>query len=86
MSKNWYPMINYDLCAQCGACVDMCKHGVYNKDKAPQPVVIYPEGCIEGCKGCGNLCPNGAIEYFGDVSEACDCGGSCGCSCGENCG
>lgn len=93
MSKGWYPVINYELCAECGGCVDMCKHGVYNKAKAPRPVVVYPEGCVQGCRGCGNNCPNGAIEYFGDTNsadtESCGCGcesgpaEGCGCGGGE---
>jgi NAD-dependent dihydropyrimidine dehydrogenase PreA subunit len=82
MSKSWYPVINYELCAQCGACVEKCSHGVYNKAKAPRPVVVFPEGCVQGCHGCGNLCPNGAIEYFGDIKEA-DME-SCGCGCGSD--
>lgn len=77
MSKSWYPMINYELCTQCGTCVDNCTHGVYNKEKAPRTVVVLPEGCIEGCKGCGNLCPNEAIEYFGDSKPVCEAGGCC---------
>lgn len=83
MSKNWYPVIDYPECAECGSCVDMCKHGVYDKSKAPSPVVVFPEGCIEGCKGCGSLCPNEARQYVGDRKsvEDCDCsctGGCCG--------
>lgn len=81
MAKAWYPMINYELCAECGTCVDKCTHSVYNKEKHPRPVVIFPEGCVQGCKGCGSICPSGAIEYFGDTTvpagEACDCGCSC---------
>jgi NAD-dependent dihydropyrimidine dehydrogenase PreA subunit len=83
MSKTWYPMINSEKCAECGACVEKCTHGVYNKEKAPRPVVVYPEGCVQGCKGCGNLCPNGAIEYFGDAAPAaaeCGCNPGCGCN------
>lgn len=26
---HWNPSINYDLCQQCGVCVDFFKHGVY---------------------------------------------------------
>lgn len=77
MSKTWYPMINYELCTECGTCVNKCTHGVYNKEKAPRPVVVLPEGCVQGCKGCGNLCPNGAIEYFGDSKVECEAGGCC---------
>lgn len=76
MSATWYPVINYELCTECGTCVNKCTHGVYNKEKAPRPVVVMPEGCIQGCHGCGNLCPNGAIEYFGEIT-ATGCEGGC---------
>lgn len=83
MSKLWYPVINESECISCGACVEKCGHGVYDKPQAPKPVVIFPEGCVDGCHGCGNLCPSQAIRYFGDSintsSFDCSCeGGSCG--------
>ena len=83
MSKTWYPVIDNENCIECGACTDKCKNGVYDLKKAPAPVVIFTEGCIQGCHGCGNLCPSGAITYFGEQGEkGDDCG--CGCSCGDN--
>ena len=66
MSKKWYPVIDYLECAECGACVEMCEHGVYDESKIPSPIVVNGEGCIEGCHGCGNICPNGAIKYVGE--------------------
>ena len=91
MSKTWYPMINYENCIECGACVEHCTHGVYNKEKAPRPVVAFQEGCIQGCTGCKRTCPSEAIAYFGaeDVGEgnreACCCQNSSkghdGCDC-----
>lgn len=86
MAKNWYPIINYDNCIECGACVEKCKHGVYEKD-GDRPVVVYPEGCVEGCHGCQNLCPAEAITYYGEVDECqsgackagCNCDGGCDC-------
>lgn len=87
MSKKWYPVINYENCSECGACIDQCSHGVYDLEKTPMPIVAYGEGCIQGCHGCGNLCPSGAITYVGentdwtppngDNSKTCDCGGNC---------
>lgn len=80
MSKTWYPVINYERCTECGKCVEMCKHGVYNKTKAPRPVVVFTVGCVQGCHGCGKRCPNDAIEYVGDVDPqnptviSCNCG------------
>lgn len=83
MSKTWYPVIDYEKCIECGACNKMCKHGVYDKKKAPTPVVIKPEGCIQNCHGCGNLCPTKAISYVGDKKSNEDlC--SCGCSCDDD--
>ncbi len=79
MSKTWYPVIDYEKCIECGACIDKCKKGVYNLDKAPTPVVVSPEGCAHGCHGCGNLCPTEAISYVGENSKE---GGCCSCSCG----
>lgn len=86
MSKNWYPVIDYSKCTECGACTGKCKHGVYDQKKAPAPLVVFPKGCIEGCHGCGALCPVNAITYFGDekVSDddcGCGCESGCGCSC-----
>lgn len=78
MSKTWYPVIDYERCAECGACTDKCKHGVYDLKKAPAPVVVYPEGCVQGCHGCENLCPTGAISYVGDIRKKAK---NVGCSC-----
>lgn len=81
MSKTWYPVINYEECIECGACLEKCKHGVFFKRDGNRPVVVYPEGCVQGCRGCGNLCPVGAIAYVGDTGGS---DGSCsyGCCCG----
>ena len=69
MSKCWYPIIDYNRCCECGKCVNKCQQGVYDKSKMPKPIVVYPDGCIQGCHGCGNLCPNRAITYEGDNSN-----------------
>ena len=82
MSKTWYPVVDYKKCVQCGVCTDKCSHGVYDREKAPTPVVVAPHNCIQGCHGCGNLCPAGAIQYVGDTNPGEDCG--CGCECSGN--
>ncbi|MEA4822841.1 MAG: DUF2703 domain-containing protein [Clostridiaceae bacterium] len=66
MAKTWYPVIDYLTCEECGTCVAKCPHGVYDTAKAPSPVVMNPESCIDHCHGCGNRCPVGAITYVGD--------------------
>ena len=87
MAKAWYPVIDYLTCVECGTCVAKCPHNVYNLEKAPSPVVINPEACVDHCHGCGNRCPVGAITYVGDDTgwtppngikepeeSCCDCG------------
>jgi NAD-dependent dihydropyrimidine dehydrogenase PreA subunit/glutaredoxin len=68
MAKTWYPVIDTVRCMECGACVDMCQHGAFDRTKAPSPVVWNPEACIDHCHGCGNRCPAGAIVYLGEDS------------------
>jgi NAD-dependent dihydropyrimidine dehydrogenase PreA subunit len=88
MAKRWYPVIDHLTCIECGTCVEMCPHNVYDKVQVSSPVVRSPKDCIDHCHECGNRCPVGAITYVGDdtrwippngnreVEEAC-C--SCGC-------
>lgn len=83
MSKSWYPVIDYSLCTECGTCVNMCCHSVYDLKKAPVPVVVNPQGCVQGCKGCGSKCPYGAITYVGDIGTGAGEPCSCGCSDGK---
>lgn len=68
MAKNWYPVIDYLTCIECGTCVSNCSHNVYDKAKAPSPVIRKSEGCIDQCHDCGNRCPVGAITYVGDAT------------------
>ncbi len=94
MTKIWYPVIDYITCEECGTCVAHCeskRHYVYDSEKAPSPMVLRPENCIDHCHGCGDKCSVGAITYIGDntgwtpplrkmqePSEPC-----CSCSYGE---
>lgn len=66
MAKKWYPVVDILSCIECGTCVKFCSHGVYDKTKAPSPIVVHPDGCVDRCHGCGNKCPVGAIAYVGD--------------------
>lgn len=92
MSKMWYPMISNEICEECGTCVERCPHGVYDLKKSPVPIVIDGDSCYEGCHGCGNRCPVGAITYASDDtgwippngkesdSKTCGCGSECICA------
>lgn len=71
MSRTWYPIIDKDACIGCGACLDLCQHGVYKaQTQATCPDIIYPRGCVHGCRGCEILCPVSAISYHGDDGSA----------------
>jgi len=67
MSKEWFPMIDYDKCIGCGKCTDMCKHVVYRRHLlTKKPKIVNTLGCVHGCHGCGKKCPTTAIRYHGD--------------------
>ncbi|MDD3126817.1 MAG: 4Fe-4S binding protein [Candidatus Izemoplasmatales bacterium] len=85
MSKKWYPVINYETCIECGVCIKMCPHNVYDKNRL-QPTVINPDGCIDKCKYCANHCPTESIEYVGDVVKVTECGckNDSECNCKED--
>ena len=59
MAQKWYPVIDYMACAECGVCMNFCPHHVYNKDRAPVPVVEYPSYTLFSfrrslnCRICG---------------------------------
>ena len=55
MSKDWYHAVEHSLCEECGAYVEKCSHGVYDKEKAPSPKVVLPKGCVYSCHGCGDF-------------------------------
>lgn len=88
MAKTWYPVIDYTLCTECGSCSKKCSHGVYDPAKAPTPIVIMPDECVDHCHGCGTLCPVGAIRYVGEDTGWVPPNGKlaesgCGCGCGN---
>lgn len=80
MSLKWYPVIDIEDCISCGTCVDFCKHNVYAM-KNGRPVVVSPNECIQGCKGCEPKCPQGAISHVGDISK----NDNKGCCCNNGC-
>lgn len=82
MAKKWYPVIDILTCVECGTCVEFCPHGVYDKQKAPVPVVVNPDSCIDHCHGCQKKCPSGAISYVGDTGDSMEKKLGC-CCCGE---
>ena len=67
MAKKWYPVIGILTCLECGTCVGKCTHGVYDKNKAPVPVVMNPDNCFLTIKPRGD--PASIISYIGDCSN-----------------
>jgi len=67
MAQNWYPIIDVDLCSNCNTCFDFCQNGVFEQGDE-HPLVVNPDGCVEFCRGCGKICPEEAITFFGDTN------------------
>jgi len=62
----WYPIIDYEKCVGCGKCVDYCKLGAYEFEKAKgneRVVVKNPYNCVVLCTGCEPQCNSGAISH-----------------------
>jgi NAD-dependent dihydropyrimidine dehydrogenase PreA subunit len=69
VASNWYPIIDYEKCANCLACTQFCLHGTFEVLDG-KPVVAHPENCVDLCRGCQKgVCGFDAIRYFGDTSK-----------------
>lgn len=59
----WYPVIDYDRCANCGLCLDFCLFGVYGRNADGRVEVVRPENCKTYCPACARVCPELAILF-----------------------
>ena len=60
----WYPVIEEDICIECGMCVTGCGRMVYKFDfEKKKPVVVNPLNCMVACVTCANACPSRAISF-----------------------
>ena len=61
----WYPVIDEELCSNCGLCVKACKHGTYVLSEDPKKVTVAnPYHCEVYCESCRFQCPVGAISFL----------------------
>jgi len=58
----WYPKIDYDICTNCGVCLEFCRNHVF-ENEGDRVVIARPYDCLVGCKACAPRCPVGAISF-----------------------
>lgn len=63
VQERWHPVIDEQLCQQCGHCVEFCLFGVYGYDARKRVCVLQPDHCKPGCPACARICPQGAIMF-----------------------
>jgi Pyruvate/2-oxoacid:ferredoxin oxidoreductase delta subunit len=59
----WHPIVDKDICNNCGQCLQFCLFGVYTRDEAQHVAVGNPDACKTGCPACSRVCPKGAIMF-----------------------
>lgn len=71
MYKMAYVKINKDRCKSCGLCIKNCKQGLLVVLEGELNALGYhpvgfvdEEGECKGCKICGEMCPDCAIEVY----------------------
>ncbi|MBU0638695.1 MAG: hypothetical protein KKB50_07515 [Planctomycetes bacterium] len=59
----WFPVIDYERCANCKQCLSFCLFGVYALDADGRVRVAQPQQCKTGCPACARVCPSLAIIF-----------------------
>jgi hypothetical protein len=63
LPARWYPVLDYDACTNCMACLDFCLFGVYGVDRGEVLRVVSPDQCRQDCPACARVCPVSAIIF-----------------------
>ena len=58
----WGPTIDAAACTDCGACIDFCQNGVYERVEG-HVTVVHRSSCMAGCSHCATLCEPGALTF-----------------------
>ena len=58
----WFPVIDYDRCADCKQCANFCLFGVFSTDDGGVRV-SNPASCKTNCPACARMCPHAAIIF-----------------------
>jgi len=59
----WFPVIDYERCANCKQCLNFCLFGVYGLSEQGQVQVQNPANCKTNCPACARVCPQKAIIF-----------------------
>jgi Pyruvate/2-oxoacid:ferredoxin oxidoreductase delta subunit len=59
----WFPVIDYERCANCKQCLNFCLFGVYGLSEQEQVEVQKPANCKTNCPACARVCPQKAIIF-----------------------
>lgn len=59
----WFPVIDYERCANCKQCLNFCLFGVFGLSEQGQVQVQQPANCKTNCPACARVCPQKAIIF-----------------------
>jgi NAD-dependent dihydropyrimidine dehydrogenase PreA subunit len=59
----WFPVIDYERCANCKQCLNFCLFGVYGLSEQEEVEVQKPANCKTNCPACARVCPQKAIIF-----------------------
>ncbi len=61
--SSWFPLIDAELCSNCGRCLEFCLFGVYGRGEGGRIKAVSPKNCKDNCPACARICPKGAIIF-----------------------